>query len=505
MEYLLGIDIGTTGCKASLYDKEGRIYGTGYRKYQILSKHPGWAEENPDEWWAKSIESIKDCLLSSGIPPDKIMAAGVSCTNGIIPVNKGGECLTNAIMQIDGRASKQADFFEQVIGKDKVFSITGNRVAPGAFSVPSIIWIKDHEPEIYKNTYKFLSPAGYIVNKMTGIFTMDHTRASTTLLYNIKQREWSRSICDLVKLDITKLPVISNSEEVVGYVKKEVANVTGLTAGMPVITGVMDSVAACIGIGTLQSHSPALILGTVARLGIPICKEFFDDRFLNTRFTKEIPYLLMSPVNGGGLSLRWFLEAFCQEDIMQTKTGDKNVYSFIERKVAEIPPGSNSMIYLPYLTGERSPIWDSNARGMFFGFSHTHTKYDFYRSVMEGVAYAIRHNLDIYKSISGDNIESITMSGGGAKSLLWSSIFADVLSTSIIIPKVLETETKGSAFLAGLGVGIYSSMSQAKDLTNNSIIIKPNLDNKNKYNLLFNIYKNLYSHCKNDYADLHSV
>ena len=367
MEYLLGIDIGTTGCKASIYDRKGNLYGSGYRNYHIISMHPGWAEENPEEWWEKTIESIKECLNISGISSHEILATGVSCTNGIIAIDKSGSCLTNAIMQIDSRAINQAQIFKDAIGKQKIMDITGNRVAPGTFSAPSIMWLKENWPEVYQKTYKFLSPTGYIVNKLTGSFTMDHTRASTTLLYNIKEKTWSKSLCDMVGLEVNKFPNILYSEEIAGEITTKAAQLTGLSKGMPVIAGVMDSVAACIGIGCTQIDQSALIVGTVARLCVPMVKETFDSRFLNSIFTKEVPYLSMSPVNGGGLSTRWFMETFCQEDFSYANTMGINPYVQLEKRASQIPPGSNSLIYLPYLAGERSPIWDSKARGMFFG------------------------------------------------------------------------------------------------------------------------------------------
>lgn len=312
-------------------------------------------------------------------------------------------------------------------------------------------------------------------------------------------------MCNILGIDADKLPQILHSDEIVGNVKEEVASRVGLSDKTAVIAGVMDSVAACISLGVTDTKKPALIIGTVARLCLPSEKDYFDNRFLNTFYLKDIPYLIMTPVNGGGLSIRWFIENFCIDEINKAKEQKIDFYKLIEEKIKDIPPGSNSLIYLPYLVGERSPIWNPKARGMFFGISHNHTKYHFYRSIMEGVAFAIRHNLEIYKETYDVDIDYITISGGGARSRLWSSIISDILSIKVAIPEAVETETKGSAVLAGLGVGLFSSLNNALTREDNLYLIRPNPDNKKRYDLMFSIYKNLYKHCLDDYSDLYSI
>ena len=347
MSYLMGIDIGTTGCKVSIYDKELNLHGTGYRNYKIISKHTGWAEESPNEWWDKTSEAMYESIRMSGIEATQICAIGVSCTNGIVPVDEDGNPLYNVIMQIDGRATKQASELEKIVGIDEIFRITGNRVASGTFSAPAIMWLKENEPIVYSKTYKFLSPTGYIVNKLTGEFSIDHTRASTTLVYDIRKGEWSEKICNLLGIDMDKLPNIFHSEEIVGNIKEEVANRLGLSDKTSVIAGVMDSVAACISLGVTGTRKPALIIGTVARLCLPSKRDYFDNRFLNTFYYKDIPYLTMTPVNGGGLSIRWFTEKFCSDDMKKAEARGIDFYKLLEEKARDIPPGCNSLIYLP--------------------------------------------------------------------------------------------------------------------------------------------------------------
>ena len=504
MKYILGMDIGTTGCKVNIYNEELKSLASSYRSYDIISTCLGWAEEDPNIWWECIKDAIKECLSKSNVLPKDIACAGVSCTNGIVAVGKNGDSIYNAIMQIDNRTVSQAERINEIVGPDVIFRITGNRIAQGTFSAPIILWLKENLPDIYDKSYKFLSPTGFIVQKLTGKYSFDYTRASTTLLFDINNKIWSSEICTLLDISMDKLPNTYPSEEIAGYVSNSVSRETGLSEGMPVIAGVMDSVAACIGLGTTSISNPALIIGTVARLCIPHYMPDFDNRFLNSVFIDKVPFLSMTPVNAGGLSIRWFIKNFLEEEKKGLLKLEKDYYEYFEEKSSEIPPGSNSLIYLPYLVGERSPIWDSNARGVFFGANLKHTKYDFYRSILEGVAFAIKHNLETYTSKYKPDIKTITISGGGAKSKLWSKIFADILGIPIIVPNEVETETKGSAILAGYGTGLFDSLDRIlpkKDV----IVIEPNFNNTKVYGLLFNIYKHIYSNSITSFKELQEI
>lgn len=503
MRYIIGIDIGTTGCKVCFYNQYLVLEAKSYRKYDIISDQIGFAEEDPNTWFMLIKDCIKECMEELKSNKDSILAIGISCTNGIVPVDKDGNNLYNAIMQIDTRSEKQAEFIRTQISEEKIFAITGNRVALGTFSAPLILWIKENMREIYDNTYKFLSPTGYIVQKISGEFTFDHTRASTTLLYDIKKKDWSQEILTHLDIDINKLPEIFNSYDVVGNLRKDLAEELGLSGSTKIIAGVMDSVAACIGIGNNSENKPVLIIGTVARLCFPLSDEEFDNKFLNTRYAFNIPYLSMTPVNGGGLSLRWYIENFLSEEVKIMESMGKDFYDYFEEQIVKIKAGSDSLIYLPYLVGERSPIWDPYARGVFFGVSLKTTKYHFYRSIMEGVAFAIKDNLEAYVDKYGKKIEEVLISGGGSKSEVWSQIFADVLGIPIIVPTVVETETMGSAILAGYGVGLLSSNQFA--LQKNVRVIRPNIENSVLYKEIFKVYKDLYTKNKENFRRLREL
>jgi len=498
------MDIGTTGCKVNIYNEDLKSLVSSYRSYDIISAYPGWTEEDPNIWWHCTKDAIKECLRKSNVSSKNIVCAGVSCTNGIVAVDKNGDSIYNAIMQIDNRTVSQADRINEMVGPDVIFRITGNRIAQGTFSAPIILWLKENLPEIYDKAFKFLSPTGFIVQKLTGKYSFDYTRASTTLLFDINNKIWSSEICTLLDISMDKLPNTYASEEIVGFVSDLVSRETGLSEGMPVIAGVMDSVAACIGLGTTSISNPALIIGTVARLCIPHHMNDLDNRFLNSVFIDKIPFLSMTPVNAGGLSTRWFIKNFLEEEKKGLHKLEKDFYEYLEKKSSDIPAGSNSLIYLPYLVGERSPIWDSNARGVFFGVNLKHTKYDFYKAILEGVAFAIKHNLEVYTGKYKTDIKTITIGGGGAKSKLWSKIFADILGIPIIVPNVVETETKGSAVLAGYGTGLFDSLDRILP-KEDVIVIDPNFNNAKVYGLLFDIYKDIYTNNIISFKELQNI
>ncbi len=505
MDYLMGIDIGTTGCKATLFDLQLNPCGTGYRSYEIISPKAGWAEEDPDEWWLGMAQAVRDSLDRYSPDRDRILAAAVSCTNGLVPMDKEGNCLSNAIMQIDGRTDAEADFIASAAGKDEIFAVTGNRVAPGTFSAPIIVWFKRHRPEIYQSTWKFLAPGGFIVQRLTGRFTMDYTRASTTLLFDIRKKEWSERLCGQIGVDIEKLPDPVASETVVGTVTKEAALFTGLPEGIPVAAGAMDTVAAAIGIGCVEADSPLLIVGTVARLCIPMKDAAFDRTFLNAAFTSETPYIAMAPTNGGGISLKWFLNAFCESEGRAADRLQINPYGLLDAEALRAPPGSEGIIYLPYIAGERSPIWDPHARGVFFGISCSHKKCHFIRAIMEGIAYATRQNMEIYERVMRNSCDNIVACGGGIRSEAWRMIFADILGKTIAMPRSAESETKGGAYIAGMAAGVYSSYREAKKLASPVASVSPAQASRQKYDALFEVYKSLYQSLKEDYRKLNGA
>jgi xylulokinase len=463
METILGIDIGTTGCKIGLFDINGNLIKQCYRGYRLISEENGYVEEDPEEWWEKTVEGINEIMYDSNLNIEKnsIIGIGISCTNAVVCVDKEGQPLLNAIMQLDKRSFKEVKFIKNIVGEENIFNITGNRVFEGSYSAPVILWIKKNLPDLYKKIYKVLSPAGYLVYKLTNKFTMDTTRGSTTMLMDILKREWSDELCNEVKIETGILPEIFFPEQIVGYVSNKAAKITGLKEGIPVIAGCMDTVSAGLGLGVKDIFDAFLIIGTVGRICYPIDVPKFDDRFMNVCFTKDIPWLIIAPVNAAGLSMRWFKENFCVSELEVSKNLRMNVYSLLDKEAKLVPLGSNGLVYFPYLAGERSPIWRTDIKGAFLGITINSRKEDFIRAIMEGVAFALKSNIEIMESILDYECSKIFAGGGGMLSSIWAEIFSNVLCKKLVVPSIVESEMLGSAIFASVGVGYYENLKSA--------------------------------------------
>lgn len=486
---ILGIDIGTTGCKSTVYNIKGEKIISGYKEYSLSHPKPNWAEIDPEIWWEAVIYTMKS-VLSRKVNLSNIKSIGISCTNALIAVNKKGKPLRKAIMQIDQRTNKEMDWIKNNLSEDEIFKITGNRVAPGTFSAPIILWLKKNEPDIFAETYKFLVPTGYIVNKLTGEFTIDPSRASTTMLFDIESKKWSTKLIQNMKISRDKLPEILPSDNIAGYVTKNAAHLTGLKEGTHIATGCMDTVAAALGSGIVEPGDVFSILGTVGRLGVCINEPSFDNRFINCCHGVPGQWLSMAAINGTGASYRWFKNNFAQLETSWSQIKELDPYEILNDLASKSPPGAKGLIYLPYIAAERSPIWSHNAKGAFLGINYIHDKSDFVRALLEGISYAFKHNLEIFKSKLKIKFEDLTITGGGAKSNLWRQILADILNLNILLPDNIETETLGAAYLAGKASGLI----EEKEIFQPKVIDKkvPNQNNHNIYNGLYDIYKHLH-------------
>jgi len=333
-------------------------------------------------------------------------------------------------------------------------------VAPGAFSAPIMRWIAEERPEVYKKVHKFLVPTGFIVQRLTGQFTIDTSRASVTMVFDIKKRSWSEQLLTALSIDRDKLPQLLEPAEMAGIVTAEAARATGLLAGTPVIAGCVDTVSAAIGAGAVQPGQTFGLLGTVGRVCVVTDGAHFDRRMMNFC---HVPgrWLTTAAINGTGATLRWFRDTFYQTEAAAAREQGMSPYDLMLKEAAQACPGSEGLGYLPYLLGERSPLWNGDARGVIFGLSLAHQRPQIIRALLEGVAYAIRHNLEIIRDEYKVSFSEMRLGGGGAKGRLWCQILGDVTRTDILIPKVFDTEALGVALLAGLGAGVYSDLPQA--------------------------------------------
>ncbi len=499
---VLGIDVGTTGTKCTIYDLSGQPVASAYREYAMIHPREGWVEEDPNLWWQAAAENTRLCIERDGIDPARIAGVGVSCTNSFIPLDADGTVLYNAILQLDQRAAAEVDWIAEHIGAERIFAVTGNRIARGTFALPTLLWYLKHRPDILEKTHKFVVPSGFIIQRLTGEFSINTSRMGFTLLSDIRTGTWDEALVRDVGVPMDILATPHQASEIVGEVTRRAAEATGLRPGTPVIAGAMDTVAAAVGAGAVEAGSTFLAIGTCGRSCFSTDRPQFDDRLMNCRHAIEGQWLNVQATNAAGASLRWFRDVFGDAFAGPARETGASVYDAFNAKVEATPAGANGLIYLPYLAGERCPIWDPDARGVFFGLSFSTDFGDMVRAVMEGVAFSIRQGQEIALA-HAPRPESLSLGGGIANSRVWCQIFADVLGYPIQRLRVNETETLGSALLAAKGVGLLDDISDvAKATVRNCEVLTPRPAEAAYYSEAFALYEQLYTDLKSDFATL---
>jgi len=498
---LLGIDIGGTGCKAAVYTLDGESLGEGYAEYSMISIVPGQAEHDAEGWWQAMIEAVR--AATAQVETANIRAIGISCTNGLIAVDGQGIPLRPAIMLWDQRALPEVDRIQSLLGHDAILAVTGNPGAPGAYSLPTILWLKHEEPETFGRAHKFMVPGGYLVARLTGEFTIDYSRASTTLLFDIRQCKWHRPFLEALEIPLKKLPHPVASQSVVGGVTDSAASLTGLQPGTPVIAGCMDSLSAALGSHSVKTGDYFVIMGTAARVCVPLTQAEFDSRFMNCTGIEENMWLAIGAINGVGSSLRWVRDIIALDEQRQARETDQNVYDLITEQAATSPPGAKGMVFLPYLSGERTPIWNPFARGVLWGLTLGHTRADVFRALLEGPAFAIRQTIEILAREHGIPVKTLRIGGAAAKSTVWNQIIADVLGKPLIALSASHIEVLGAAVLAGYGAGLYPSLEDGlARVARPGVRYMPDMDAHAVYNRLFPLYLELYPSMKSHFKQV---
>lgn len=480
----LGIDIGTTGCKVGIYDLEGHMVASGYKTCGIDMTLQGKAEVEPNAWIDAVAKGIRKVVVTFGVNPNSVAGIAVSGTNGLVPVGEDGAALRPAIMLMDQRSTPQVEEIESILGRDRCFQRAGNIVMPGTVSSPIILWIKENEPRTYEKASKFLAPAGYVNLFLTGRMTIDRSRASMTLLFDQITGKWIPEFCEALGIEQNKLPDVFESHEIIGSLTPKSAEVVGLPSGIPVVAGCTDTVAASVGSGTAIPGQSYMILGTTGRICITSRKPEFHRKLVNTCHITRDRWIHIAAMNSSGLSLQW---------IKSVLGFEKSTYDEVIALANDVSAGANGVIFLPYLVGERSPIWNPKAKGVFFGLSISTDAGALVRSVLEGVAYAFADNIEIIEESYG-HLGQLKLGGGGARSAIWPQILSDVSGKELVLMDNPDLETLGCAMVAALGTGYYSSVEEILDsLTKVVSVVTPQSDRRTIYAERLRVYRQLYS------------
>ncbi|MEM0262377.1 MAG: FGGY family carbohydrate kinase [Nitrososphaerota archaeon] len=504
--YLLGADIGTTGCKTEIIDTEGNVLAFAYREYPLLYPRPYWVETDPNVWWNAFVETVNEVINKSKINPKDISGISVSGTNALVAVDKEGKPVRNAIMQLDKRSLPQAKLIEEMFGEE-ITEITGNKVVAGATWAPVILWIKDNEPELFNRIHKFLWPAGFIVFKLTNEYTMDWTRASWTCFFETKTRmKYSEKLLSEMNIPADKLPELYPSWKVVGEVVSNVIDKISLAKGIPVVAGMADTPAAGIGCGAVHPGDFFYILGTVGRAALILNQPSLDATFLNCVNAVPDTWMSMAVLDGGTICLRWFADSFGNIESSLAKYLNKSRYELLDEEASNAPPGSRGLIFFPYISGGRgNVVQEPNARSFFFGIGLNITRCEVIRAILEGVTYALRDNYEKMIKSYGLNINELIMCGGGSKSKIWRQIVASILNLRVLHVKREDVEPLGNAILAGFATGMFSSFKKAKEIVEISDITYPIAEHYQLYTEIFELYRKLYNDIKDKFNSLREI
>ena len=505
MEYLLGIDIGTSGCKSILIDNGGSIAGSVVKEYKLYTPKAGWSEQNPEDWWNAVIEGIRELFGMTGISGKSIRGIGLSGQmHGLVALDKHDRVIRPAILWNDQRTSKQCEQITQKAGGlNGLLELTNNRMLPG-YTGGKLIWLKENEPENYEKMAHFLNPKDYIRLRLTGERVTEVSDASGTGLFNVRDRTWSNKLITLLDLSSDLFPRCYESIEISGRITPEAAKRTGIPEGIPVVGGGGDAVVQTTGMGLIKPGIVGTIIGTSGIVAMGLDKYHSNPEGLLQVFCNNTPetwHVMGVTLNAGG-TYRWFRDALGEAEVQRALQTGEDVYAIMDRTAGKVRAGSNGLVFLPYLIGERCPYTDPDARGAFIGLGLHHGKAEVIRSILEGVVFSLR---DVYALIKGmdSSIKEIRTSGGGSLSPLWRQIQADVFQSPVItVSGSGEGGAYGAALVAGAGVGVWASVEEAIGVLKKETETPPNPENRQVYEEMYGIYHSLYAALKPAYSAL---
>jgi xylulokinase len=495
MSYMMGIDVGTTGTRAVIVRPDGHVLGAATGDHQPMRMpKPGWAEQDPEDWWQATIFAVRAALAEAGLKGTDIAAIGLSGQmHGVVLLDKARAVLRPSLIWCDQRSQAQCDWITARVGYDRLIRLVSNPALTG-FSAPKLLWVRDNEPQLFARAAHFLLPKDFARLRLTGEFATEVSDASGTLLFDVTNRRWSQEMLGALELDSKLLPRVYESPEVTGEISRETALVTGLKAGTPVVGGGGDQASSAVGNGIVLPGLTSATLGTSGVIFTYTDTPTLDPRGRIHTFCHAVPgkWHVMGVTQGAGLSLRWFRDQFGASETWLAGRMGVDPYDLIIAQAAKIPPGSEGLLWLPYLMGERTPHLDAHARAQWFGLTAAHTRGHMIRSILEGVAFSLRDSFEIFKEL-GIPVEQIRASGGGSRSFLWRQIQADIYGKELVTLRTAEGSAFGAALLAGVGAKIYSSVQEsAREAIQIRERMAPNVANVQTYDRLYQVYRSLY-------------
>jgi xylulokinase len=492
---LLGIDLSTTGAKALLIDEQGQTVASASTSLTLSTPRPLWAEQQPRDWWEATAASIRAALATAEATGDEVRAIGLTGQmHGLALLDGQGEPLRPAILWNDQRTAAECDEIRARMGKHRLIAVTGNDALPG-FTAPKMLWVRRHEPEIYARATHILLPKDYIRYRLTGDFAMDKADGSGTLLFDLAARDWSPEVTAALDIPSSWLPPTYEGPEATGVVSAEAATLTGLALGTPVMAGGGDQSAQAVGVGAIDPGMAAVTLGTSGVVFAATATPLFEPEGRLHAFCHAVPgrWHLMGVMLSAAGSLQWLHDTLAPGASFDT----------LMDEAAQAPAGSEGLLFLPYLSGERTPHPDPLARGAWVGLTLRHTRAHMIRAVLEGVAFGLRDGFTLLSMVGLGEMTNVRVSGGGARSSLWRAILASVLATPLESVEASEGAAYGAALLAGAGVGVWPNVASACTATvQPGEITAPHAEWQAEYERLYPVYQSLYPALKPTFAAL---
>lgn len=505
--YLLGMDCGTTNIKAIILGEDGTVVAEASRPSKFMNPGPNMQEQDANEWWSNTVEIFRSLTEQAGHDIVKrIRGISVSShTVTMLPVDAEGNPLRNAMTYQDNRSAEELHYIVDTIGFDRFVKIVGGQPAV-AFLPNKILWFKKHEPELYAKTARFLQASSFINYKLTGKMTMDIDQATRTQCLDISTMEWSKEIGDVIGVDLDeKLPKPRLVDEIIGFVTEEAAKTTGLMEGVPVIAGCSDAMASMHATGMSRLGEAGESSGTTSLVFVGSDVKSAPDIPVVTKpcTIDGMPWIFDAPIQTSGAALKWFIEKMAAEEVTYAKEQDLNIYTYLNELALESKPGAGGLFFFPYLLGERAPLWNEYARGMFIGMGMDMKRSDLVRAVFEGTAFALRHVMETVKE-AGATAELLRICGGGAKSRTWCQIKASMLNMPVYVMDDKSGDVPvGDALIVGHKLGVFPELTKAAEkIVKVKEIIEPVEEWVEAYDKLYPYYVEMYKHLDTDLKSL---
>lgn len=489
IQYLIGVDIGSSDCKTIIIDELGTVIARQSKPYPTRYPRPGWAEQDPEDWYQVACQTVHACMDMAGIDPHAVACLAVDGpAHNVALLDETGKVLYPVIHWSDLRSVPQAARIEAMDG-DRVFQITYSRVNP-SWTLTQLLWLKENEPQVWSRLRRIMVTKDYVRYRFTGLYQTDVYDAIGTQLYDVAGDCWSAELAALLPFDPQCFPEVLPAAAISGSLLPDAAHDTGLATGTLVAVGSGDSVVEAFGIGAIGPGQGTVKLGTAANVNLVTAHPYPSNQSITYRHVVPERWLSIAATNSGTSTMRWFRDTFCRLEVQQAKEQNLSVYDLIDQLAAGAPAGAEGLLFHPYLMGERSPHWNPYLRGSFVGINTSHTMHHFARAILDGVAFSIRDCLQVVEKFD-QPIDTLYLIGGGAKSHLWRQILCDVLGRSLIKPAI-EDAAFGSALIAGVAIGVFSDWEEAvSTCVRADDVLHPQPDVHALYDELFVIYKQI--------------